>query len=108
MSQDDATNRARDVIDAYVAGKYLMPTGYGIERVLAENGLSIIDTRTHAAIPREPSEADVERVARAMCMLDRNCEHPCKQLCPTCGAQARAAIAALVGEKTQGGEREDV
>lgn len=66
---------------------------------------SIIDTRTHAAIPRKPSEADVERVSRAIeSTYDLLIGGDIRNL----DQVARAAIAALVQEQTQGGEREEV
>ena len=113
--QDDATSRARRAIaDELFASSYGGSSGLDkplwdfcnlqaddAMRGIANAGLALIDTRTHAAVPREPSDEVVERVARAIfdddwCARDRHGTN----------AIARAAIAALVQGQTQGGERE--
>lgn len=69
------------------------------------DSLRVIDTRTHAAVPREPSEEDVERLMRALHRLDPN--RHAAMVAFTEGDYegiARAAIAALVGTQTQGGD----
>lgn len=113
---DDATSRAREVIaEMFLVGDFAAWSERGesdyknaddtLARLRSE-GLALYDTRTHAAIPREPSDEVVERVARALWDSDfptwpqgyaTNVE--------TCRNRARAAIAALVQTQTQGGER---
>ncbi len=70
---DDPTARAREALRAAI-NEHFNATDYGgadeiasdFLLVFAEHGVGFIDTRTHVAIAREPSEADVERVARAI------------------------------------------
>lgn len=66
-----------------------------ILEVFDQDDLRLYDTRTHAAVPREPSEADVSRIASVLFMCGPDM---------TYRDQARAAIAALVAAQTQGGE----
>lgn len=115
----DATSRARSVIalteipaDHYDRSEYVIPMGHDIaDAVLADLrnfGLALYDTRTHAAVAREPSDEVVERVARAI--VEAGDKHFGSPRFKFEGdevldnARARAAIAALVGGQTQGGE----
>lgn len=107
---DDATIRAREVIGKWGLALHniwrkeklrdwrdLDDDLDDLATDLSKAGFAIIDTRTHAAVPREPSEADVSRIASVLFMCGPDM---------TFHDQARAAIAALVAAQTQGGERD--
>ncbi len=69
--------------------------------LFAREDIAIIDTRTHVAVAREPSEETVERVARAIIKSEAWSSF---WAFDDAERMARAAIAALV----HGGEDEDV
>ena len=98
---DDRDARDEVLERTYVRGNYVDE----VFKALDEAGFRLIDTRTHVAIAREPSEETVERVARALHRhggfdWDRTTDFFRGEYRRT----ARAAIAALV----QGGGDEDV
>ena len=125
---DDATSRARKawqaerilatIADALLNDHEAMDCMEQAETIVASLNavdFAIIDTRTHAAIPREPSDEVVERV---FCVLAWGSPKRPPELAddeqiaramagnPPLVRKARAAIAALVAAQTQGGERE--
>lgn len=115
----DATSRAREVILELLM-RFNWPDGSYPDKIdvlqfvldMECQGVGVYDTRTHAAIPREPSDEVVERVAdRLMSEVDTVemlLADPMTIRRIRAKRIARAAIAALVQGQTQGGGREDV